>query len=375
MKPLRISIIGSRGYPYVYSGYETLVKALAEKFTTQGVEVTVYCHSHLFNKKPKQVNGVKLVYIPTIPSKILSQPVHSFFAFWHVAFSKVDAVLVLNVSNGPFGIITKLFRKPTMMNVDGLEWLRPKWKGFGATYFRWSAKKAVKWMDLLVTDADEMQKIYKEEFGATSLVITYGAEMSSGANELMLAEWSLSKNEYYLIVGRMIPDNNADLLIEGFIASNSTKKLVIVGDVPYKDAYANKIFSYKDDRLVYTGYVNDQKMLATLYTYCYVYLHGHEFGGTNPTLLKAIYNKCAIAAIDTPFSREVLQQDSFGYYFSKKVPTIRDWFNWAEENKQAIQNRKSVITEAILPKYTWQKVTELYLYHLKALARTKRELN
>ena len=145
--------------------------------------------------------------------------------------------------------------------------------------------------------------------------------------------------------------------------------------MPYKDAYANKIYSYKDDRLVFTGYVNDQNMLATLYTYCYVYLHGHEFGGTNPTLLKAIYNKCAIAALDTPFSREVLQGESFGYYFPKNVALIRDWFNWAEQSQQAIQNRKSVITEAILPKYTWQKVTELYLYHLKALIRLKRGLN
>jgi len=261
------------------------------------------------------------------------------------------------------------------MNVDGLEWLRPKWKGFGATYFKWSAKKAVKWMDLLVTDADEMQKVYEEQFGAKSVVITYGAEMSKGADLQKLTSLGLIKNEYYLIVGRMIPDNNADLLIEGFIASNSTKKLVIVGDVPYKDSYANKIYSYKDERLVFTGYITDQNALATLYTYCYVYLHGHEFGGTNPTLLKALYNKCAIAALDTPFSREVLQGDRFGYYFTKQIQSIKDWFNWAAANEQAIEQRKLIITEAILPKYTWEKVTELYLYYLKALARKKGEVN
>ena len=195
-KPIKISIIGSRGYPYVYSGYETLVKAIAERMTARGVEVTVYCHSHLFVNKPKQINGIRLVYIPTLQSKVLSQPIHSFMAFWHVVFSKADAVLVLNVSNGPFGLITKLFGKPTMMNVDGLEWLRPKWKGFGATYFKWSAKMAVKFNDLLVTDAVAMQEVYKKQFGAHSVVITYGADGNSGANEKYLKDWDLENNGY-----------------------------------------------------------------------------------------------------------------------------------------------------------------------------------
>ena len=189
----KVAIIGSRGYPYVYSGYETLVKAIAERMIARGVEVTVYCHANLFKQQPKQLNGIRLVYIPTIQSKILSQPIYSFMAFWHVVFSKADAVLVLNVSNGPFGLITKLFGKPTMMNVDGLEWLRPKWKGFGATYFKWSAKMAVKFNDLLVTDATAMQTIYEEQFGTKSVVIAYGADSSQGANEnlasAVIAQW------------------------------------------------------------------------------------------------------------------------------------------------------------------------------------------
>ncbi|MGI9138375.1 MAG: DUF1972 domain-containing protein, partial [Sediminibacterium sp.] len=106
LSPLKISIIGSRGYPYVYSGYETLVKNIAERMVAKGVQVTVYCHSNLFDQKPKQINGIQLTYIPTIHSKILSQPIHSFLAFWHAVFSNTDVILVLNVSNGPFGFIT-----------------------------------------------------------------------------------------------------------------------------------------------------------------------------------------------------------------------------------------------------------------------------
>jgi len=370
--PLKISIIGSRGYPYVYSGYETLVKNIGERMVAKEVQVTVYCHSYLFDQKPKQLNGINLKYIPTIKSKSLSQPIHSFLAFWHAAFSNADVVLVLNVSNGPFGIITRLFKKPTLINVDGLEWMRPKWKGFGAIYFKWAAKIAVKWMDLIVTDAIAMQTIYKNEFNAESVVITYGADGNKGASEALLNKWQLQTQDYYLIVGRMIPDNNSDIIIEGFINSSSTKKLVIVGDVPYQDAYATKIKSYQDDRLVFTGYITNGDELASLYKYCFAYMHGHEFGGTNPTLLKAMANGCAIGAIDTVFSREVLQNDQFGTYFKKDIYALSNWFHWAEANTEKLSALRLIVSNGLNEKYDWDLVTDLYLYHLKALVNKKR---
>ena len=367
--PLKISIIGSRGYPYVYSGYETLVKNIGERMVAKGVQVTVYCHSYLFDEKPKQLNGIQLKYIPTIKSKSLSQPIHSFFAFWHAAFSNADVVLVLNVSNGPFGFITRLFKKPTLINVDGLEWLRPKWKGIGASYFKWSAKMAVKLMDLIVTDAIAMQTIYKKEFNADSVVITYGADGNKGASENLLNKWQLHSQDYYLIVGRMIPDNNSDIIIEGFINSSSTKKMVIVGDVPYQDAYATKIKSYQDDRLVFTGYITNGDELASLYKYCYAYMHGHEFGGTNPTLLKAMANACAIGAIDTIFSREVLQNDSFGTYFKKNITSLIIWFQWAESNPAKLTQLRAIVSKGLNVKYDWELVTDLYLYHINVLIK------
>jgi glycosyltransferase involved in cell wall biosynthesis len=370
--PLKISIIGSRGYPYVYSGYETLVKNIGERMVTGGAQVTVYCHSYLFDQKPKQLNGIHLKYIPTIKSKSLSQPIHSFLAFWHAAFSNADVVLVLNVSNGPFGIITRLFKKPTLINVDGLEWMRPKWKGFGAIYFKWAAKMAVRFMDLIVTDAVAMQTIYKSEFNTDSVVITYGADSNKGATETLLNKWQLQSQDYYLIVGRMIPDNNSDIIIEGFINSSSTKKLVIVGDVPYQDAYATKIKSYQDDRLVFTGYITNGDELASLYKYCFAYMHGHEFGGTNPTLLKAMANGCAIGAIDTIFSREVLQNDQFGTYFKKDIYALSNWFQWAEANTDKLSALRLIVFNGLNEKYDWDLVTDLYLYHLKALVNKKR---
>ena len=139
-KKLKIAIIGSRGYPYVYSGYETLVKELAERLVNSGHHVRVYCHSSLFTKKPKFVNGIELIYTPSVETKFLSQFTNSFFSFFHVCFSKNDIVFVVNSANGPFGILTKIFRKKTCINVDGLEWLRPKWKGLGSIYFSFASQ-------------------------------------------------------------------------------------------------------------------------------------------------------------------------------------------------------------------------------------------
>jgi glycosyltransferase involved in cell wall biosynthesis len=139
-KKLRIAIIGSRGYPYVYSGYETLVKELSERLVKKGHSVRVYCHRYLFKDRPKNINGIELIYTPSIKSKVLSQLYNSFFSFLHVCFSDIDVVLVVNSANGPYGILTKLFGKKTCINVDGLEWMRPKWNGLGSIYFKFSSK-------------------------------------------------------------------------------------------------------------------------------------------------------------------------------------------------------------------------------------------
>ena len=249
-KKINISIIGTRGYPYVYSGYETFVKQLSERLVLKDCNVTVYCHKGLFKIRPKEIKGIKLVYVPTIETKILSQPIHSFFSIIHACFSNTDVVLVVNSANGPFGFLTKLFRIPTAINVDGLEWLRPKWKGLGSIYFKWASKMATLFYDQIINDSDEMRKVYLDLFKRDSKVIAYGANIrKSEIPTINKQSGILKRREYYLVVGRLIPDNNADLIINGFIKSSSKKKLVIVGDVTYKDSYASNLKMIKDERL------------------------------------------------------------------------------------------------------------------------------
>ena len=220
-KKLKIAIIGSRGYPYVYSGYETFVKELSERLVKKNCHVTVYCHKSLFKFRPKKIKGIKLVYIPSIETKILSQPIHSFLSIFHACFSKIDVLLVVNSANGPFGLITKLFRIPTAINVDGLEWVRPKWKGFGSLYFKWASRMATLFYDQIINDSDEMRKVYLNLFKRDSKVIGYGANIRKSESPYLINKWNLKQRDYYFEIGSLIPDNNADLIVKGFLKSNS----------------------------------------------------------------------------------------------------------------------------------------------------------
>ena len=360
-KKINISIIGTRGYPYVYSGYETFVKQLSERLVLKSCNVTVYCHKGLFRIRPKEIKGIKLVYVPTIETKILSQPIHSFLSIIHACFSNTDVLLVVNSANGPFGLLTKLFRIPTVINVDGLEWLRPKWKGLGSIYFKWASKMATLFYDQIINDSDEMRKVYLNLFKRDSKVIAYGANIRKSKNVELISNWNLTQRDYFLVIGRLIPDNNADLIIKGFLKSSSKKKLVIVGDVPYKDSYASNLKKIKDERLVFTGYVKDQNILSELYHNSYVYIHGHEYGGTNPTMIKAMAYGSAILALDTVFNKEMLQNGEYGLFFKKEISSVTSMIEYSEKENILIDMLRKESINGITNKYNWDFVTKQYL--------------
>jgi glycosyltransferase involved in cell wall biosynthesis len=366
---LKIAIMGAKGYPYVYGGYDTMIKELGERLVKRGVQVRVYNHRALFADRPRFVNGIECIYTPAIESKSFTQLSHTFFAMIHACFSDVDVILVVNSGNGPFGLISKVFGKPTAINVDGLEWLRPKWKGLGSWYFRWASKLAARFYDQLINDSDEMRRVYLELFQKDSVVIAYGANPRESVESTFIQKWNLEPQSYYLIVGRLVPDNNADLIIEGFLKSNSTRKLVIIGDVPFEDAWANNLKNLKDDRLIFTGYVRDPDELASFYSHCYAYFHGHEFGGTNPAMLKALGYGCAILALDTPFNQEMLQNGKHGWYFQKNPESIRVMVEEAENSPIQLEELRSTARTGLTQKYNWDHVTDQYLEVLTALAK------
>lgn len=364
-KKINLAIIGSRGYPYVYGGYETFVKELAERLVNYDVDICVYCQKNLFKERPASINGIKLTYIPSLPQKSLNQLVHSFLSMFHVTFSNADVVLVVNLAAGPIGWLPKLTGKKMIINTDGLEWERPKWKGLGAVYFKFGAWCATKFYDSLISDAEAMRQVYLKRFGSESTVIAYGAPEYVERSTTLLEKFDLKSEEYYLIVGRLIPDNNANLLIEEFLNSKSTKKLVIVGDVPYDDHYTKSLKALISDKLIFTGYVKNQDELLSLYQHCFVYLHGHEFGGTNPAMLKAMANKCAILALDTVFNREMLNEGEFGSFFDKNANSLKIKMEEFETKISYIKFLKETVSNGLTNKYKWDNVVEQYLSLIK----------
>jgi glycosyltransferase involved in cell wall biosynthesis len=300
--------------------------------------------------------------MPTVQTKSLNQLVHSFFSMLHACFSKTDVILVVNAANGPFGLISLLAQKKTLINVDGLEWLRPKWKGLGAAYFKFAAKLATLFYNTIITDAEAMRQVYLQTFNTDSTVIAYGANIRHSKKPELISQFGLTPNEYFLIVGRLIPDNNSDLILQGFKKANSNKKLVIVGD-----AYAQGMKANASDQILFLGYITDSEVLAELYHQSYAYLHGHEYGGTNPTMLKAMAYGCAILALDTVFNREMLENGQFGWFFQKTSDSVALYLQQAEHNPQAVQTLKEKARDGITQKYNWDEVTRAYVTVFKAL--------
>ena len=372
-RKLKVAIMGAKGYPYVYGGYDTMVKELGERLVKKGIHVRVYNHRALFSQRPRYVNGIECIYTPAIETKSLTQLSHTFFSMIHACFSDVDVIFVVNSGNGPFGVISKFFRKPTAINVDGLEWLRPKWKGFGSRYFFWASRMATKLYDQIINDSVEMQRVYHELFQAESKVIAYGANPMQEVDASYVEKWGLSSQEYFLIVGRLIPDNNADIIIRGFLQSDSKRKLVIVGDVPYMDDYATLLKNIDDDRLIFLGYITDGNELAAWYSHCYAYFHGHEFGGTNPAMLKALGYGCAILALDTPFNQEMLQNGKHGWYFQKSEQSVKDITEAAESTPMRMEYFRSTARSGLVKKYNWDYVTDQYIEVFQDLAGFKGE--
>ena len=248
----------------------------------------------------------------------------------------------------------KFFRKKTCINVDGIEWLRPKWKGLVVFILEFHLT-CLQFFDKIITDSKEMKIIYKNRFNKNSSMIAYGPTMIKLNNSKNFRKYLLKQKSYYLIVGRLIPDNNSKLIIDGFIKSKSNKKIVIVGDVPYSDYYSQLVKSLANDRIVFTGYINDNKTLSCLYKYCFGYIHGHEFGGTNPTMINALHFNCPIMALNTVFNKEMTLNKHV--VFNKNLKSIIKSFNFLK-----------VITKDIIDinlnydssKYNWDIIIKKY---------------
>jgi glycosyltransferase involved in cell wall biosynthesis len=358
---MKIAILGTRGIPSGYSGYEGFVEELGTRLVEMGHSVTVYAHSSMFKDKPKVYRGIRIIYMPCLEGKNTSQFSHSLLSTINVLFKKTDIVFFCNASNGPFGLLLKIFGKRSVINVDGLEWLRPKWGKLAKKYFKFGALAATKFFDRVITDAKGMQQYYFDEFDAKTTNIAYGAYPQFSEKPELIKQFNLEPNEYYLIASRLVPDNNADIIIEAFVKSKSKRLLAIAGGVPYKNEFVDKLHRVKDERVVFLGHIDDQKTILELHLNAYGYLHGHEFGGTNPALLKALSCGNFVIALDTVFNREVLDEGKYGVFFEKSIENLIEKIDRYDADESLVKRFRESARQRIIENYSWEKITDEYL--------------
>lgn len=362
---MNIAILGIRGLPSTYGGYETFVSELAPRLVQRGHEVTIYCRSALFKEQPGEYQGMRMRYVPSIENKFLSTLSHTALAVLDASFRSFDLVFVVNAANGAFGFIPRLFRKKCILNVDGMEWLRPKWNKAGKSFFRNSARLGTIFYNSIVTDADEMHRLYVREFGINSTYIAYGANIEVSTHPEILKEYGLEPFGYYLIASRLIPDNNADLIVEAFVNSGSPKSLVIAGGADYKGnlierAFLDRLKSLANDRVIFTGHISKPGHIKELHCNCFAYVHGHQFGGINPAILKALGYGNLVIALNTPFNAEVLDNGRVGLLFDKAPEHLARHIQFAEAHSDQVKQFRLLAPERIRERFTWDRITDEY---------------
>lgn len=307
---------GARGIPSTYSGYETFLTALLPALAARGHKVTMYCRR---GEVPGggDYQGVRRRFLPAVKTKIAGTLSHGPVAAIVARLARHDVVLVVNVANALYCRFGRMTRQRVILNTDGQEWLRGKWGTAARRYFRDSAVMAGRSATALIADSIGMRRIYREEFDADSTVIPYcwtGLQPSDGAGIFEATGYRL--RSYFLIAGRLNPENNIDKVADAFAASDIDHPLVVLGTANYDSPVLHRLqeLARRDDRILVVGHVADRNAYATLVARATAYVHAHSVGGINPSLIEAMGCGARVIALDTEFNREAL--GPAGTYFS-----------------------------------------------------------
>ncbi len=379
-RPLRIAMIGTRGVPAAYGGFETAIEEIGQRLVARGHAVTVYCRSQ-DGSKPAEHLGMDLVHLPALRVKVAETLSHTGLSTVHAITHRApDAAFVFNAANAPFVPLLRARGIPTAVHVDGLEWKRDKWGGAGKRYYRAAESAAVRWSDALIADAQGIADYYDDEFGVPTELISYGASIIENATSHRIAELGLTPGGFHLVVARFEPENHVREIVEGYAASSARLPLVVVGSAPYSADYTAAIerVAAGDDRIRMLGGVWDQDLLDELYAGALTYVHGHSVGGTNPSLLRAIGAGTAVLAWDVDFNREVTLDD--GRFFGDAA-ALAPLVESAEADVTATLSAGDRLRVRAASTYDWDLVTTGYErlaarlasgYSIRPLARAAR---
>ena len=298
---MRIAIVGTRGIPARYGGFETLAEQLSARLAARGHEVTVYCRRPFTTPQDVIAPGVRRVILPTISTKHVDTPFHTLLSVIHVLFPAAEVVFIWNVANGPLAWIPRVFGKPTVLNVDGLDRKRKKWNLIGRSSLYFCELLSAFTPTRVVTDSRIMQEYYWRHYRRRSTMIAYGAEVP--ANGAFTKTLDLPARPFILYVSRLEPENNPELLIDAYRQVQTEWPLVIVGGNAYDPAYVTRLKSLADERVIFLGPVYGDGYWQLLRK-AGLYVFACEVGGVHPALIEAMGAQQPVLYLDTPENRE-----------------------------------------------------------------------
>ena len=355
---MKIAILGTRGIPANYGGFETFAEELSRRLARRGHEVTVYCRSHHTDPSLRRLGEVRLVVLPTVRSKYLDTVVHAFLSAVHAAFRRFDAVLFCNAITAAFCGIPKISGARVLLNVDGLERNRRKWSAAGRAAYAISERLSTKLPDAVVTDAEVIRRYYEETFGIDPLEIPYGGDLEPPAGTETLARLGVGPERYFLYVSRLEPENNALAVVEEYRRVHGDLPLVVVGDAPYAADYIARVKSAADPRVVFPGAIYGAGYRELLF-HARAYVQATEVGGTHPALVEALGAGRIVTYHDSPENREVC--GDAGLPFDVRRPgTLAAILDRLVDDPSSGAVFSSRARERVRERYRWEDVADAY---------------
>jgi glycosyltransferase involved in cell wall biosynthesis len=361
---VRIALVGTRGIPANYGGFETFAEELSTRLVTRGHQVTVYCRERF--REPRY-RGVRLQYLPTIRHKYLDTLAHTFLSTLHLAAHRVDVALYCNGANALFTLGPRLLGMPVALNVDGIERKRKKWNRLAKAWYLWSEWLTTFCPTAVITDARTIQDYYRQRYRKESVLIPYGADtggQDADAGCGALAALGLEPGRYFLYVSRMEPENHPLEVRQAFETVDTPLRLALVGDAPYAHDYIRRVRRTSDARIAIPGAIYGAGY-RELGSHCFAYIHATEVGGTHPALIEAMGRGALVLYRNTPENAEVAGGAGIPFEPPELAAKIRGLLEMSEEER-AVFRRRAI--KRVRERYSWDAVTDAYEQLLKKLA-------
>lgn len=361
---MHVALLGTRGIPARYGGFETFAEELSWRLVARGHRVSVYCRE----PHSSPYLGVDLRPLPTIRHKYLDTLAHTGLSTLHLLAHRADVALYCNAANAVYCWLPRLFGMPVALNVDGLERHRKKWNALAKLWYLLSERLATFCPTAIVTDAWRIEEYYRDRYRRASTMIPYGADPQRATTADALRPLGLERDRYALYVTRFEPENNPLLVRQAFEQVDTDLKLALVGDAPYAADYIRQVKDTRDPRIVIPGAIYGPGY-AELQSHCYCYVHATEVGGTHPALIEAMGRGALVLYLDTPENAEVA--GGVGLPFTRETlpAVLRTAFALPPAERRAWQEKA---VARVRERYSWDAVTDQYEKLLSGLLRSRR---